>query len=174
MEVASTGGNPFAALTLIAAPAILTNASTLLILSTSNRLARAVDRARELAEKMEVQDAQGIQVEPLHIEELSSAEDRTLILVRALRSIYGTIGAFAGAAFLSLIGAVAGGTNEVVLRAIEIVAVSLGSLAVFGLVYASILLVQETKIAVLVLHKEAIHIKRKVAKRGEGFGSTDN
>jgi hypothetical protein len=37
--------NPFAALSLIVAPAILTNASAVLAMSTSNRLARAVDRA---------------------------------------------------------------------------------------------------------------------------------
>ena len=38
--------NPFAALSLIVAPAILTNASSVLSMSTSNRLARAVDRPR--------------------------------------------------------------------------------------------------------------------------------
>ena len=40
--------NPFAVLSWIIAPALLTNACTLLILSTANRLARAVDRAQEL------------------------------------------------------------------------------------------------------------------------------
>lgn len=45
--------NPFAALSLIVAPAILTNASSVLAMSTSNRLARAVDRARELARQLE-------------------------------------------------------------------------------------------------------------------------
>ena len=45
--------NPFAALSLIVAPAILTNASSILAMSTSNRLARAADRARELAKQLE-------------------------------------------------------------------------------------------------------------------------
>jgi hypothetical protein len=40
--------NPFAVLSLIVAPAILTNASCVLVMSTSNRLARVVDRARNL------------------------------------------------------------------------------------------------------------------------------
>ncbi len=40
--------NPFTALSLIGAPAILTNASSLLALSTSNRFAHAIDRARVL------------------------------------------------------------------------------------------------------------------------------
>jgi len=38
----ASGASPFAALTFIAAPALLTNASSLLMLGTSNRLARAV------------------------------------------------------------------------------------------------------------------------------------
>ena len=48
---ALSGGtvNPFAALTFIAAPALLTNASSLLLMGTTNRLARAVDRVRALA-----------------------------------------------------------------------------------------------------------------------------
>jgi Protein of unknown function (DUF2721) len=49
--------NPFAALSLIVAPAILTNASAVLAMSTSNRLARAVDRARELLRHVESDEA---------------------------------------------------------------------------------------------------------------------
>jgi len=45
--------NPFAILSLIVAPAILTNATSVLVMSTSNRLARGVDRARELSKQLE-------------------------------------------------------------------------------------------------------------------------
>ena len=45
--------NPFAVLSLIVAPAILTNAASVLVMSTSNRLARAIDRARDLARELE-------------------------------------------------------------------------------------------------------------------------
>src|SRR3954468_11632326 len=40
--------NPFAILTFIAAPAILTNASSVLALGTSNRFARTIDRMRAM------------------------------------------------------------------------------------------------------------------------------
>ena len=40
--------NPFAALSLNVAPAILTNAFSVLAMSTGNRPARAADRGREL------------------------------------------------------------------------------------------------------------------------------
>jgi Protein of unknown function (DUF2721) len=49
-------GNPFAAFSLIVAPAILTNAASVLVMSTSNRLARAVDRARDRARQLEAHD----------------------------------------------------------------------------------------------------------------------
>ncbi len=157
--------NPFASLTLIAAPAILTNASTLLILSTSNRLARAVDRARVLADKLERLEASGEEAKDLMLRELHFAEDRTLILAKALRSIYFTVGAFASAAFISLIGAISSSIEGALLQAIEITAVVVGALAVGGLVYASALLVRETKIAVSVLHEEASFVKKKVQER---------
>ena len=44
--------NPFAMLTAIVAPAILTNASSVLSLGTSNRLARVVDRTRQIAAEL--------------------------------------------------------------------------------------------------------------------------
>src|SRR5581483_5599719 len=45
--------NPFALLTLIAAPAILTNATSVLALSTSNRFLRANERMRDLTTQLE-------------------------------------------------------------------------------------------------------------------------
>ena len=45
-------GNPFAALTTIVAPAVLTNACSVLCLGTSNRIARVVDRSREVAKDL--------------------------------------------------------------------------------------------------------------------------
>ena len=53
----SASGQSFAAFSLIVAPAILTNASSVLAMSTSNRLARAVDRARDLARQLETAEA---------------------------------------------------------------------------------------------------------------------
>jgi hypothetical protein len=46
---ADLGQNPFALLSLIAAPAVLTNAASVLALSTSNRFLRASERMRALS-----------------------------------------------------------------------------------------------------------------------------
>ena len=45
--------NPFGILMFIVAPAILTNASSAMALSTSNRFARALDRARALSSQVQ-------------------------------------------------------------------------------------------------------------------------
>src|SRR5712692_7320698 len=47
----SAPDNPLAVLTLIGAPAVFTNASSVLVLGTGNRLARVVDRTRYLAQQ---------------------------------------------------------------------------------------------------------------------------
>lgn len=46
------GDNPFAALTLIVAPAVLSNACSVLSLGTGNRFARVVDRSRILTKEL--------------------------------------------------------------------------------------------------------------------------
>ena len=44
--------NPFAVMAFIAAPAIMTNAASVLTLCKGNRLARVVDRSRDLAKML--------------------------------------------------------------------------------------------------------------------------
>jgi hypothetical protein len=45
--------NPFAILTFISAPAVLTNASCVLLFGTGNRYGRAIDRTHELSHTVE-------------------------------------------------------------------------------------------------------------------------
>src|SRR5690606_23010901 len=89
------GANPFAILSFIVAPAILTNASSVLAMSTSNRLARVVDRARELTRQLEAEKEPENGVTARRLRELLAAETRSLMLIRALRSFYTALGAFA-------------------------------------------------------------------------------
>jgi len=75
--------NPFSVLSLIVAPAILTNASSVLVMSTSNRLARAVDRARELSKQLEeTTDFTSVEAER-RLRELAAAEQRTVLLLNS-------------------------------------------------------------------------------------------
>ncbi|HZI79570.1 MAG TPA: DUF2721 domain-containing protein [Vicinamibacterales bacterium] len=161
--------NPFAVLSLIAAPAILTNACSLLAMSTSNRLARAVDRARELARQLEEAGGLATPEAGRRLRELTVTEQRTLQLLTALRSIYIALGSFAFATLISLIGAVlVPFQTGVLVRTLEAIAVVGGMIAVGALVHGSTLLVRETRLAVQVLHERAENIRALAAGAREG------
>lgn len=160
MEVSA---NPFAILSFIVAPAILTNASSVLAMSTSNRLARAVDRARELSKQLETEADFPSPQTGRRLAELSAAEERALLLLRALQSFYTALGGFAFATLASLLGAVLvpmGAPGA--LRVMEVVAVVAGVIAVGALVQGSVVLIRETRIAVQVLRDRAARIRARV------------
>jgi len=108
-------GNPFAVLTAVVAPAILTNACSVLALGTSNRLARVVDRTRVVARELALIDpgAANRQLQG-HFQgdydswsaQLAGLQVRTQLLVKALRVIYGSLGLFATAALVSVVGSI--------------------------------------------------------------------
>jgi hypothetical protein len=156
--------NPFAVLSLIAAPAILTNACSVLAMSTSNRLARAADRTRELSRQLEEAGGLSTPEAERRLRELSASEQRTFHLVTALRSIYLALGSFAFATLMSLIGAVLAPLDSgVLLRTLEAIAVSGGIVAVAALVHGSIRLVRETRLVAQVLHERAQNIRAQAA-----------
>jgi hypothetical protein len=155
--------NPFAALSLIVAPAVLTNASSVLIMSTSNRLARATDRAREYTDRLELPGADRTAAAPMEMRELDAALIRALMLIRALRFFYGALGGFASAAFLSLVGAALVSTTPGAFTStLEVVALTVGMLAVGSLVAGAFLLVRETRVAVDVLRERAAHVRGRI------------
>jgi hypothetical protein len=159
----TTDPNPFAALSLIVAPSILTNACSVLIMSTSNRLARTVDRARELSRELEAPESVPAEVAERRVNELGLTEVRSLLLLRALRAIYVALTGFASAALASLLGATFVSAGQpAITQMLELVAILTGAVAVGALVYASILLVRETRLAVAVLQERAAAAKHLV------------
>ncbi len=144
--------NPFAALSLIVAPAILTNACALLSMSTSNRLARAVDRSRELLREIEHGAAGDPRIRLLR--DLGITETRALLLLRVLRSFYVALAGFATATLVSLIGAVvASAGRQGVTTFMEVLGAGAGIVAVGALLTGAVLLVRETRLAVGVLQE---------------------
>ena len=165
--------NPFAVLSLIVAPAILTNASSVLAMSTSNRLARAVDRARELGRQLEDTShpdpsaEEGARESSRRLKELAATEVRAALLMRVLQSFYVALGGFAVAVLASLLGAVISlFRTGYVVGTLEVAAVSAGAVAVGALVRGSALLVRETGIAVQVMHERAESVRGRLARRG--------
>ena len=81
--------NPLGILTFIVAPAILTNASSIMALGTSNRFARAIDRARSLLAETKSRKGDADVESALRVRQLITAERRVLLLVRALTAFCG-------------------------------------------------------------------------------------
>jgi hypothetical protein len=167
MSADSGAHNPFAVLTLIAAPAILTNASSVLALGTSNRFARAVDRQRQLSQMLETggpeMDAETLDVRQ---RQLYITERRALLLIAALTRFYTSLGSFAASALISLVGAV---TVPIGYRSVQVIVTSLalvaGVIGVGGLVFGCTLLIRETRLTVQALRDESTLSLRR-SRRG--------
>ncbi len=154
--------NPFTVLTLIAAPAVLTNASSVLALGTSNRFARAIDRARALSAQLEKEAVTGDPMTLLRVHQLNRTERRSLMLLQALRAFYLALGSFAAAALVSLIGAsVAASEHALLYRGALLLALATGVVGVSGLVIGCSLLVGETQLAVKNVHEEAKLVRER-------------
>ncbi|MBU3666565.1 MAG: DUF2721 domain-containing protein [Chthoniobacterales bacterium] len=144
-----TSLGPLAALSLIVAPAMLTNASAIMGLSSSNRLAIATQRARELARQLEADKTFTGSEADRRLQELDAASRRSQLIVRALRGFYLAMGAFALATLLSLVGAVLEAFDPLgAVRAVELAALAAGVVAFGGLMTGSFHLLRETRIAV--------------------------
>jgi hypothetical protein len=147
--------SPFAVLTLIAAPAVFTNASSVLSLGTGNRLARVVDRTRAL-----VKDLHGAEIDDptrsLWVSHLARLERRGALLVRALSFFYSAIGCFAAASVVSILGAsVVSSQYKWPFQTIVIVSFVLGTIGFLGLAIGCSLLVNETRLALRSIYEEA-------------------
>jgi hypothetical protein len=157
----SLGNNPFAVLTAIVAPAILTNASSVLALGTSNRLGRVVDRTRVVYGDLAATIPGSLEHQEWS-EQLTALRARAQMLLRGLRMFYAALGLFASSALVSVGGSVATyyGQKPLFILAAGL-AVATGASAVVGLAVGCTLMVQETRLAVQSLAKEAeIRVKQ--------------
>jgi len=160
--------NPFALLTLIAAPAILTNSSSVMTMGTSNRFARAVDRTRALAALVENKRGNPDDDLKLYLKQLHTAERRTQLIVRALTCFYLAVGSFAASALISLFGAAFFIAHLDALRtACMGAALVCGLFGVGGLVCGSTILVFESRMTLRILMYESqIRERRGIANAG--------
>jgi hypothetical protein len=156
------GTNPFGILTFIVAPASLTNASSVMALGTSNRFARAIDRARALSPQVEGKEQDADPEVALRVRQLHATERRVLLLVRALTAFYLSVGSFAAASLASLLGAVFFvAHSELLHRTTLVAAFCAGVAGVGGLVTGSSLLVWETRLALGILREETQFILKR-------------
>jgi hypothetical protein len=151
--------NPFTVFTFIAAPAVLTNSAALLGLTTSNRLARAVDRARTLVRELSGADRKDDSLGSFRVREIEVARWRAVLLVRALGFFQLACGSFAAATLMALLGAVLALFNATTLREASLIATLVcTAVAVAGIVAGCSILVRESRMAYSILREETIHV----------------
>ena len=148
--------NPFAVLTLIAAPAVFTNASSVLALGTGNRLARVVDRTRTLSRSLKTEPPKEKAESDIWMRHLERLEQRARLLVRAMSCFYTAVGSFAAASLISLLGAsLAGSAYNLPFAAVAGISFVVGIVGFVGLAVGSSLVVRETRLALLNQSEEA-------------------
>jgi uncharacterized protein DUF2721 len=160
--------NPFAILTFISAPAVLTNASCVLLFGTGNRYGRAIDRVHELAHMVEGSAALSEAELRLRIRQLEACETRTLLIVRALTCFYTAVAGFVASTLVSLIGAVL--VSARVDRGVGIsfaIAFLAGSVGVFAMIAGAGMLARETTYSFIVLREEKKFFTERVQRRVE-------
>jgi hypothetical protein len=150
--------NPFAILTFIAAPAILTNASSVLAMSTINRMLRARDIMREMSK-----EAEGKTVRDQNfIDQVNRQENQAVFLIRAMAWIYTALGAFVAATLVTLLGAVAGQLgSELAMRVVIGLGLALGFLGVAGLIGGCVNLFHATRLSLVGIRDEAATIRAR-------------
>jgi Protein of unknown function (DUF2721) len=146
--------SPFAALTIVVAPAILTNASSILCLGTANRLARVLDRTRVVSAQL-AQLGPNRENRVMYQRQLQGLEVRWNLVLRALRLFYISLGSFAAAALISLFGSIfTVWALHVAFTVIALLGLVSGTVGVAGLVVGCTIMVQETRLAVQSLAEE--------------------
>jgi hypothetical protein len=139
--------DPFSILTIVVAPAVLTNASSVLALGTNNRLARVADRTHVLT-------AQIAKLEPgageyqFLLSQLPDLQTRARLLLRALRFFYLALGLFASSALISILGSIAAYYARPAFQAAAGLGIACGLSAVVSLVCGSVMMIRETQLAV--------------------------
>jgi len=154
MNLAATE-NPFAVLTLIAAPAVFTNASSVLALGTGNRLARVVDRTRVLANELQSATKRD-QTTELWVNHLGRLQRRAYLLVRGMSFFYSSIAAFAAASLVSILGAVLAVSPRYQLpfEVLSLISFVAGTIGFIALTVGCVFLVRETRLALSVMSDE--------------------
>lgn len=146
--------NPFAIVTAVVAPAVLTNACSVLALGTSNRIARVVDRTRVINAELAGLPAGSPAADDFN-RQFERLRIRAQMLLKALRIIYAALGGFAASALITVLGAVLTFlATHIIFWIAGAVALTVGIFAVTALVSGCTLMVRETRLALLSISEE--------------------
>ena len=158
--------NPFAVLSVIAAPAILTNAASVLAMSTTNRFLRASERMHTLAAEMERVDLASDRGALLS-RQVGRLESQAVLMLGALRAAYVALASFVSASFISILGGgLAASPAAHWASPLVLIALLAGLVGAGGLVSACTHLFRATRLSVLNISEEAALIRTRGTQRG--------
>jgi hypothetical protein len=147
--------NHFTVLTAVVAPAVLTNATSLLSQQIGNRIARVIDRTRNLS-AIRASYEQEEQLQSVLTEESHLLRRRAKLLTFALRFGYFALGGFAAEALIAVIGAVVSSSDVRYVDSVAaVIALAVGVVSVVSFVASCACMVRETMIALRNLEHEA-------------------
>jgi hypothetical protein len=146
--------SPFAVLTAVVAPAILTNACSVLSLGTANRIARVVDRTRVVIAARAPLATDSAEYRA-YSRQLDQLQTRGMFLRRALRMFYASLGAFAASALTAVAGSVLAAYDlQIAFRAAAVIGLGIGTGGVSALVFGCAMMVRETRLAIQSMTEE--------------------
>lgn len=158
--------NALAVLTAMITPAVLISACGALIFSTSTRLGRVIDRVRTLSEKWETL-ARGVDKDDMHEErrvliysQLDRQTSRARLIQRAMTAFYTALGVFVATTVLIAVASAAA-------RSYTWVAVAVGVAGTLFMLYGSLLLIIESRMALSAITSEMDFVW-KVGKKYAG------
>jgi hypothetical protein len=154
-----------AVLTAMITPAVLISACGSMILSTSTRLGRVVDRVRALSDKLDELAAKSsnearetTERQAIIFAQLDMLTSRARILQRAMVSFYLCLGMFVATSVAIGVVAIVSSSSY------TIVPVILGIIGACFLFYGSMLLIFEARLALSTIHAEMDFIWRQTTK----------
>lgn len=149
-------------LTAMITPAVLISACGSMILSTSSRLGRVVDRVRALSDKLEELATKHAdeteERQAIIFAQLDKLTSRARILQRSMVAFYLCLGMFVATSVAIGVVAIVGNTRY------TIVPVILGLVGACFLFYGSMLLIFEARLALSTIHAEMDFIWRQTTR----------
>ena len=165
MDVTAFSQSPFSVVTLIVAPAMLTNATSVLAMSTINRMLRTRERMSELFTRSEGGGLSKAEAKRL-VDQTNRVELQALYLLNAMRAIYVALGAFVAATLVTLLGAVLEQFHAAFwFYTFTTFGLIFGGVGVAGLIVGSVLLFRTTRLSLTNIREEAACIRERQAQR---------
>lgn len=148
-----TANTPFEAFSLIAAPALLTNATCVLAMGTVSRMLRSRDRMHELFMEARKNPEN---VTPYFLAQTRRVEQQASLLLQALAATYVALAAFAGGTLMTLMGGTLKHLLETRYEGVIVLAgICLVFIGVASLVFGSVRLFHATQSSLISLRAEA-------------------